>query len=178
MAESISPSCTPMYLSPMARRKMQCFVYARLPFYAAIHYITASCQAPCRSYYRRHPQWARSFLPSERAPCRFPVGMSQRDTSYSAPFDTDMTLIAERKLNAHGIGIILGDCIQSFEKQADGTLVVHSQKGKTLPADFVIVSFEIRPDTDFLNESGITLGNRGTHAGQRISPDKYTRHLA
>lgn len=86
MAESISPYCTPMYLSPMARRRMQCFVYARLPFYAAIHYIIASCQAPCRSYYRRHPQWARSFLPSERAPCRFPVGISQRGTSYSCSF--------------------------------------------------------------------------------------------
>lgn len=90
-----------------------------------------------------------------------------------------MALIAERKLNAHGIGIILGDGVQSFEKQADGTFVVHSQKGKTLPADFVIVSSEIQPDTDFLNESGIALGNRGggTNAGQRISPDKYTRHL-
>lgn len=94
-----------------------------------------------------------------------------------APFDTDMTLIGERKLNAHGIGIILGDSVQSFEKQADGTLVAHSQKGKTLPANFVIVSSEIQPDTDLLNESGIALGNRGTHAGQRISPDKYTRHL-
>lgn len=72
-----------------------------------------------------------------------------------------MALIAERKLNAHGIGIILGDGVQSFEKQADGTFVVHSQKGKTLPADFVIVSSEIQPDTDFLNESGIALGNRG-----------------
>lgn len=78
-----------------------------------------------------------------------------------APFDTDMTLIAERKLNDHGIGLVLGDGIQSFEKQADGTLVVHLQKGKTLPADFVIVSFGIRPDTDFLTESDIALGNRG-----------------
>lgn len=77
-----------------------------------------------------------------------------------APFDTDMVLRAEREMNDHGIGLILKDGVSTFTEQGD-KIVVTTQSGRNIEADFVVASIGIRPETQFLQGSGIELNQRG-----------------
>jgi len=77
-----------------------------------------------------------------------------------APFDTDMVKIVEKELLEKGVKIILGDGVKKFLD--DGTSVeISLSSGKTIPADFVVLAIGVRPDTKFLQNSGIELGGRG-----------------
>ncbi len=77
-----------------------------------------------------------------------------------APFDEDMVIAAERELEQNGIKLVLGDGIVSFNDTKDHIQVL-LKSGKILPADLVILSMGVRPDTAFLSTSGIELGERG-----------------
>ncbi len=87
-----------------------------------------------------------------------------------APFDTDMVKLAEMELNAHGIGLHLGDGVAAFLPQTDGGLQVRLASGAELAADFVVLAIGVQPDTDFLQDSGLALGPRG-----HIMVDSYLR---
>lgn len=86
-----------------------------------------------------------------------------------APFDTEMTVIAEKELNDNGISLILGNGVKSFERK-DGKIVVELSDGKKLETDIVILSIGVSPDTAFLKDSGIKLGERG-----HVIVDEYMR---
>ena len=77
-----------------------------------------------------------------------------------APFDTDMAKIAEKGLNENGVGLLLGDGVQEFKEDAEG-IRVRLASGCELAADFVVLAIGVSPDTGFLKESGIALGERG-----------------
>ena len=78
-----------------------------------------------------------------------------------APFDTDMVKLAEDEITRNGINLLLGNGVQEFLHHEDDSIGVKLSDGQLLPADFVVLAIGVRPDTAFLQDSGIELGERG-----------------
>ena len=78
-----------------------------------------------------------------------------------APFDDDIVEILEKEISAHGINLILNDGVKNFSEIDDKNLKITLSSGKEISANFVILSIGVRPDTEFLKNSGIELGERG-----------------
>jgi len=77
-----------------------------------------------------------------------------------APFDTEMAVIAEKELNDNGVSLILGNGVKGFV-ETENNITVELNDGQNLETDMVILSIGVLPDTGFLKESGINLGERG-----------------
>lgn len=77
-----------------------------------------------------------------------------------APFDEDMVCSLEKELTENGIHLQLNDGVASFSEQS-GQLEVRLKSGTTLEADQVILAIGVAPDTHFLRETGIQLGEKG-----------------
>lgn len=77
-----------------------------------------------------------------------------------APFDTDMVNIVEKELVEKGINLILGDGVKSF-LDSGSAVEVSLGSGKKIEAEFIVLAIGVRPDTRFLESSGIALGSRG-----------------
>ena len=77
-----------------------------------------------------------------------------------APFDEDMVIPLENELRKHGIRLILQDGVQSFVSRVE-EIEVTLASGSKESADFVVLAIGVRPDTKFLQGSGIALGARG-----------------
>jgi len=77
-----------------------------------------------------------------------------------APFDSEMVAFAEKELEDHGVRLLLGDGVQSFRDEEMGIRVV-LLSGLEVQADMVILAIGVKPDTEFLQDSGIALGPRG-----------------
>lgn len=86
-----------------------------------------------------------------------------------APFDTEMTVIAEKELNDNGISLILGNGVNSFEEK-DGRISITLGNERVLETDMVILSIGVLPDTAFLKDTGIKMGERG-----HIIVDEYMK---
>jgi NADPH-dependent 2,4-dienoyl-CoA reductase/sulfur reductase-like enzyme/peroxiredoxin family protein/rhodanese-related sulfurtransferase/TusA-related sulfurtransferase len=76
------------------------------------------------------------------------------------PFDEDMVKFIERELVEHGVEIITGDGVAGFTDTEDST-EVQLVSGRTLKTDFVVLAIGVKPDTSFLQDSGISLDKRG-----------------
>jgi NADPH-dependent 2,4-dienoyl-CoA reductase/sulfur reductase-like enzyme len=76
------------------------------------------------------------------------------------PFDDDMAVIVEKELSDGGVGVYLNDGVKEFRSRTDGIDVVLSS-GDVLKTELVILSIGVRPDTGFLQNSGIELGEKG-----------------
>jgi len=77
-----------------------------------------------------------------------------------APFDTDMVKIVEQELVEKGVNLILGDGVKSF-LDSGSAVEVSLASGKKIEAEFIVLAIGVRPDTQFLQNSGIGLGGRG-----------------
>ena len=77
-----------------------------------------------------------------------------------APFDGEMSAMAEKELVDRGVNLILNDGVKAFEEK-DKTLEVILASGTVVEADMVILAIGVAPDTAFLKDSGIELGERG-----------------
>ncbi|MDF2872597.1 MAG: NAD(FAD)-dependent dehydrogenase [Anaerocolumna sp.] len=77
-----------------------------------------------------------------------------------APFDGDMVVAAERELEQNGIHLQLNDGIAAFTDTPQ-EIKVQLKSGRSLEAELIILAMGVRPDTDFLRDSGIGLGERG-----------------
>ncbi len=78
-----------------------------------------------------------------------------------APFDNDMVVLAEKELRQNGVNLLLGRGVQEFVSVNDDELEVHLADGTALPANLVVLAIGVRPDTAFLSDSGIRIGERG-----------------
>ncbi|MCF6154769.1 MAG: dehydrogenase [Candidatus Brocadia sp.] len=93
------------------------------------------------------------------------------------PLDKDMASIVQKYLMEKGIEIITSDGVKSFEGN-DGNNVTKVITGKRqLPADMVILSIGIKPNTKLAQESGIEIGTtRAIKVNGRMEtniPDVY-----
>ena len=90
-----------------------------------------------------------------------------------APFDADMVVLAEKELRQNGVNLILGSGVKEFVPVSEDELEVHLSDGKSLSANLVVLAIGVRPDTGFLSDSGIRLGERG-----HILVDEYMQTSA
>lgn len=78
-----------------------------------------------------------------------------------APLDPEIARMVERELAEHGIRLLTGQAVTGFETGADGSSAVVLASGETVAADLILLAIGVRPDTAFLQGSGIALGERG-----------------
>ena len=78
-----------------------------------------------------------------------------------APLDREMARLVEGRLKLHGMHLALGDGVASFKQVEGGALEVLTRSGKTYPADIVILSLGVRPDTTLARSAGLEIGERG-----------------
>ena len=72
------------------------------------------------------------------------------------PIDMDMAHQVHNYIRSKGIRLYLGQICTAMDE--DGVIL---KNGDKVQADMVILSIGVRPDTDFLKNSGIALGTRG-----------------
>lgn len=72
------------------------------------------------------------------------------------PIDMDMAHQVHNYIRAQGMDLYLGQTCTAMDE--DGVIL---SNGTKVPADMVILSIGVRPDTSFLDDSGIELGARG-----------------
>lgn len=77
-----------------------------------------------------------------------------------APFDSDFSNIIEKELNDNGISIILNNKVIAFKDEENSISVVLDDE-RMIKADMVISAIGVIPDTNFIKNSGINLGDRG-----------------
>ncbi len=78
-----------------------------------------------------------------------------------APLDREMARIVEGYLERHGLRLALNDGVSGFKQAANGVIDVETKSGKTYPADVVIISLGVRPDTALAKTAGLAIGERG-----------------
>lgn len=77
-----------------------------------------------------------------------------------APFDGEIANILEYELVMKGINLMTSEKVVEFQEIGESVVVI-LESGKKIETDMVILSIGVAPDTKFLENSGITLGNRG-----------------
>ncbi|MBQ9817434.1 MAG: DsrE/DsrF/DrsH-like family protein [Proteobacteria bacterium] len=76
------------------------------------------------------------------------------------PFDADMVAFLQRELVENGVRLILNNGVQKFDTVNDIVKTTLAD-GTELTSDFVVLAIGVKPDTDFLKDSGIELDGRG-----------------
>lgn len=77
-----------------------------------------------------------------------------------APFDSEMSNILEAQLANNGINLLTNNKVVKFQNE-DEKVLVSLENGNIIKGDIVILAIGVSPDTKFLNNSGINLGERG-----------------
>lgn len=93
-----------------------------------------------------------------------------------APLDYSMAAIVHQQLTGKGVGLMLEDGVFRFE-ETPGNVIVHLKSGKQIPADMVLLSIGVRPETQLAKEAGLAIGSLGGIAVndymQTSHPDIY-----
>jgi NADPH-dependent 2,4-dienoyl-CoA reductase/sulfur reductase-like enzyme/rhodanese-related sulfurtransferase len=76
------------------------------------------------------------------------------------PLDPEMSIPVTEHLKEKGVEVILGDGVQSFLGD-EKVEKIQLKSGKTVEADFVIVSIGVKPNVEILKDAGIQLGDQG-----------------
>lgn len=79
--------------------------------------------------------------------------------SILAPFDSEMSNILETQLASNGVNLLTNNKVIKFQNEDEEVLV--SLENGNIRGDIVILAIGVSPDTKFLNNSGINLGERG-----------------
>ena len=77
-----------------------------------------------------------------------------------APFDSEISNILEYELVDNGINLLISEKVTEFQEDKD-EVIIKLESGKSVTTDMVIFSIGVSPDTKFLQNSGINLGERG-----------------
>lgn len=77
-----------------------------------------------------------------------------------APFDSELSMIAEAEMESRGVELHLGDGVSEFIEEGN-KISVKLASGTVLTGDFVVAAIGVKPETGFLKDSGIVLGPRG-----------------
>jgi len=77
------------------------------------------------------------------------------------PVDVEHARVVEANLRKHGVRLALNDGVAGFKQTASGALDVETRSGAVYPADLVIVSLGVRPDTTLAKLAGLEIGERG-----------------
>ena len=104
------------------------------------------------------------------------VSVVEMGNQVLAPLDFPVAALAQRHIRAHGVHLMLESAVEAFEKAETG-LNVLLKNGENLPADLVILSIGVRPDTRLAVEAGLETGPaRGIRVNEYLQtsdPDIY-----
>ena len=91
--------------------------------------------------------------------------------------DAEMAAMVHQQLKSKNVELYLSDGVSSFERKGS-RVVVKLASGAELPADIVILSIGVRPDTKFVKDAGIAVApNGGILVDERMrtnAPDVYS----
>jgi NADPH-dependent 2,4-dienoyl-CoA reductase/sulfur reductase-like enzyme/rhodanese-related sulfurtransferase len=85
------------------------------------------------------------------------VTVIEMATQVMAPLDFSMAAIVQNHIRSKGIDLKLGTAVQGFEKSGD-TIYVKLKDGTAIPANAVVLSIGVRPDTKLAAAAGLQLG--------------------
>lgn len=88
------------------------------------------------------------------------VTLIEGGTQLLAPFDPEMANALSKELVEHGVKLLFSQKVQGFREQGE-QIDVLLEDGRALAADMVILAIGVAPDTAFLKDSGLTMGQRG-----------------
>lgn len=97
-----------------------------------------------------------------------------------APLDYSMAAIVHQQLIGKQVGLMLEDGVSRFEETSRG-VTVHLKSGKQIPADMVLLSIGVRPETRLAKEAGLTIGALGgiavnEYMMQIVSGNVFSNH--
>ncbi len=84
----------------------------------------------------------------------------ERDLQILPPLDQEMTIPVRNALQQRGVAMYLGESVSEFSQQ-DEILQVHTETGKKLMAELVILSIGVAPENELAKSAGLELGPRG-----------------
>ena len=82
-----------------------------------------------------------------------------------APLDPEMASPVADELRRHGVTVYLGDSVEAITPSE-----VRLASGQLVPADLVVISIGVRPETTLARQAGIAIGKRGG-----IAVDEFNR---
>jgi NADPH-dependent 2,4-dienoyl-CoA reductase/sulfur reductase-like enzyme/rhodanese-related sulfurtransferase len=91
----------------------------------------------------------------------FDVTVVELGDQILGPLDPEMARMVEGYLEQRGIHLALNDGVAEFKQAANGAIDVLTKSGKTHPANIVILSLGVRPDTALAKMAGLKIGERG-----------------
>ncbi|ABX42237.1 FAD-dependent oxidoreductase [Lachnoclostridium phytofermentans] len=77
-----------------------------------------------------------------------------------APFDDDMVILAENEMRKKGINLLLSEMAVALHETEVG-VSLELESGNVVEGNILISAIGVVPDTDFLKDSGVSLGKRG-----------------
>lgn len=77
-----------------------------------------------------------------------------------APIDYEMAAQVHNHMRQKSVDLLLGDGVKAFEDQ-NGKTIVKLQSGKEIPADMVMLSIGIRPQSELAKAAGLAINERG-----------------
>ncbi|NDW09477.1 CoA-disulfide reductase [Dysgonomonas sp. 520] len=77
-----------------------------------------------------------------------------------APLDFSMASMVHQHLKSKNIGLLLGENVTGFDDNGS-RITVQLESGKSIPADMVILSIGVKPESRLAKDAGIELGSLG-----------------
>jgi len=77
-----------------------------------------------------------------------------------APLDFSMAAHVHQHLVRKGVQLYLEETVERFERE-NGKINIHLKSGKIIPADLVILSVGVRPETALARSAGLKIGETG-----------------
>ncbi len=88
------------------------------------------------------------------------VSIVEMANQVMTPIDFSMASLVHQHLMDKGVNLYLEQAVASFEKNGHEIKVVF-QNGQSIPADIVILSIGVRPETTLARAAGLTIGEAG-----------------
>lgn len=89
------------------------------------------------------------------------VSVVEMSEQVMAPLDYPMAALVQQHLRTKGIHLYVNTAVTGFEPEANDRLNVLLKNGQCLPADVVILSIGVRPDTRLAKMAGLEIGEAG-----------------
>lgn len=88
------------------------------------------------------------------------VSIVEMGNQVMPPIDYSMASFVHQQLQEKGVNLYLEQAVSSFERKGNGLNVIF-KNGDSIPADLVILSIGVRPQTTLAKEAGLEIGEMG-----------------
>ena len=88
------------------------------------------------------------------------ISIVEMGNQVMAPIDYSMASLVHQHLMEKGVNLYLEQAVASFEREGKGLKVIF-KNGQSIPADIVILSIGVRPETNLARAAGLTIGEAG-----------------